>query len=136
MFVIHFFDCNVSRKNLLFVSSKKQTACQLNTFNSNWWLNSLRETAADIVLDVSENSHGNVYSEVLSEVVAYQHRVYWFFQIKIFPRFSEHRKTFLGVICKGSCSALINAVMKYLNFCSRVSKLENATCKINRTLSQ
>ena len=30
----------------------------------------------DIVLDVSENSHGNVYSEVLSEVVAYQHGVY------------------------------------------------------------
>ena len=26
----------------------------------------------DIALDVSENSHSNVYSEVLSEVVAYQ----------------------------------------------------------------
>ena len=30
----------------------------------------------DIVLDVSENSHGNVYSEVLSKVAAYQHKVY------------------------------------------------------------
>ena len=35
-----------------------------------------RETAVDIVLDVSKNSHGNVYSEVLSEVVARQHGVY------------------------------------------------------------
>ena len=38
--------------------------------------NSPRETAVDIVLDISENSHGNVYSEVLSEVVAYEHGVY------------------------------------------------------------
>ena len=38
--------------------------------------NSRRETAVDIVLDVSENSHGNVYSEDLSEVVAYEHGVY------------------------------------------------------------
>ena len=29
----------------------------------------------EIVLDVSENSHGNVYSEVLSKVVAYQHGI-------------------------------------------------------------
>ena len=71
MFVIHFFDCNVSRKNLLFVSSKNQTACKLIIFNSNWWLNSPRETTVDIELDVSETYHGNVYSEVLSEVVAY-----------------------------------------------------------------
>ena len=51
-------------------------------FPANWlllivilWINSPRETAVDIVLDVSENSHGNVYSEVLSKVVAYQHGV-------------------------------------------------------------
>ena len=75
MFVIHFFDCNVSRKNLLFVCLKHQTACQLNTFNSNWWLNSPREAAVDIVLDVSENSHANVYSDILSEVVAYQNGI-------------------------------------------------------------
>ena len=30
----------------------------------------------DTVLDVSESSHGNVFSEVLSKVVAYQHGVY------------------------------------------------------------
>ena len=35
----------------------------------------------------------NVYSEVLSKVVACQHVVYEF-QIKIFPRFSEHRRGF------------------------------------------
>ena len=34
------------------------------------------EKSVDIVLDVSENSHGNVYSEVLSEVVAYQDGFY------------------------------------------------------------
>ena len=46
-------------------------SCKLITFNSNWWTNSPRETAVDNVLDVTENSHGNVYSEVLSEVVVY-----------------------------------------------------------------
>ena len=51
-------------------------SCKLITFNSNRWTNSPRETAVDIVLDVSENSHGNVYSEVLSEVIAYEHGVY------------------------------------------------------------
>ena len=48
-------------------------------FPANWLLlmtNSRRETAVDIVLDVSENSHGNVYSEDLSEVVAYEHGIY------------------------------------------------------------
>ena len=33
-------------------------------------MNSLGETVVDIVLDISENSHGNVYSQVLSKVVA------------------------------------------------------------------
>ena len=33
------------------------------------------ETAVDIVSDVSENSHGNVCSEVLSKVVACQHGI-------------------------------------------------------------
>ena len=40
------------------------------------WLNSPREAALDIMLDVSENSHGNGYSEVLSKVVAYQNGIY------------------------------------------------------------
>ena len=38
-------------------------------------MSSPRETAVDIGLDVSENSHGKVDSEVLSNVVAYQLRV-------------------------------------------------------------
>ena len=33
------------------------------------------ETIVDIVLDVSENSHSNVYGEVLRKVVAYQRRL-------------------------------------------------------------
>ena len=33
------------------------------------------ERVVDIVLDVSEKSHGNAYSEALSKVVAYQHGV-------------------------------------------------------------
>ena len=39
------------------------------------------------------------------------------------------QKNFLEVIYKRSCSALINVVMKYLNFCSSGSKLESITYK-------
>ena len=38
-------------------------------------MNSLRETAVDIALDVSEKSHGKIYIEVLSKIVAYEHGV-------------------------------------------------------------
>ena len=80
MFVIHFFDCNVSSKNLLSLFLQKIRrpvlfSCKLITFNSNWSINSPGETVVDIVLDVSENSHDNVYSEVLSKAAAYQHGV-------------------------------------------------------------
>ena len=80
MFVIHFFDSNVSSKNLLYLFLQKIRrpvlfSSKLITFNSNWSINSPGEAIVDIVLDVSENSHGNVYNEVLSEVVAYQHGV-------------------------------------------------------------
>ena len=75
MFVIHLFDCNVSRKNLLSLFLQKIIGlffftCKLITFNSNWSINSPVETVADIVLDVLENPHANVYSEVLLKVVA------------------------------------------------------------------
>ena len=80
MFVIHFFDCNMSSKNLLSLFLQKNRrpvpfSCKLVTFNSNWLINSVGETVVDIVLDVLENSHDNVYSEVLSKIVAYQHGV-------------------------------------------------------------
>ena len=69
----------VKQEFTVFVSSKNQTTCtfflQLITFNSNWSINSPGETVADVVLEVSENSHSNVSSEVLSKVVAYQHGV-------------------------------------------------------------
>ena len=75
-----FFDCNVSNKNLLYLFLQKIRqpvlfSCKLIAFNSNRSISSPGETVVDIVLDVSENSHGNVYSEVLSKVVAYQHGV-------------------------------------------------------------
>ena len=79
MSVIYFFwlQC-IKQEFTLFVSSKKSNS--LYFFPANWLQklleNSPRETAVDIVLDISENSHGNVYSEVLSEVVAYEHGVY------------------------------------------------------------
>ena len=78
---------------------------------------------------ISENSHGNAYSEVLCKVVVYQHGVYWFFQI-----FKTQRR-FLEEIYKSSCPGLINAAMKYLNFRDSGSKLESITCKFtkNRT---
>ena len=47
----------------------------LITFNSNWSVNSPINTAVDIVLDFSENSHGKVYCEVFSKIVAYEHGV-------------------------------------------------------------
>ena len=50
----------------------------------------------DIVLDVSENSHGNVYGKVLSKVVAYQHVVYQFFQIKFSPDFQNTEEVSRG----------------------------------------
>ena len=73
MFFLFFFDCNMSSKNLLSLFLQKSRwrvlfSCKLITFNSNGWINSPRETAVDIALDVSENSHGNVYSEVLSKL--------------------------------------------------------------------
>ena len=81
MFLVIFFDFNVSSKDLLslFLQKIRRSvlfSCKLITFNSNWLINSPRKTAMDIVLDVSENSLGNVYSEVLSKVVAYQHGVF------------------------------------------------------------
>ena len=81
MFVVHIFDCHVSSKNLLSLVLQKIKrrvlfSCKLITFNSNWWTNSLRQTAVDIVFDVLENSHSKVYSEVLNEVAAYQYGVY------------------------------------------------------------
>ena len=42
------------------------------------------------------------------------------------------QKSFLEVIYKSSCSAIINAVMKYLNFRSSGSKLESVTCKFTK----
>ena len=81
MFVLHFFDCNVLSKNLLSLFLQKIRrpvlfSCKLIIFDSNLWINSPRETVVDIVLDVSENSHSNVYNEVFSKVVACQHGVY------------------------------------------------------------
>ena len=82
MFVLHFFfffwlQC-IKQEFTIFLSLKNQTAVNFfqQTDYFNWWINSLRETALDIVLDVSENSHDNVYSEVLTKVVACQHGVY------------------------------------------------------------
>ena len=96
------------------------------------------EIAIDTDLNVLENSHGNVCSEVLSKVLACQHGIWLLFGIKIFPRFSEHRSSFLEVLYRSCCSALMNDVMKYLHFRISGSKLESITCKFhkNRTPSQ
>ena len=76
MFVIHFFDCNVSNRiySLCFYQTIRRPVLftwKLITFNSNWSINWAGETIVDTALDVSENSHSNAYSEVLSKVVAY-----------------------------------------------------------------
>ena len=54
-----------------------------------------------------------------------------YFALKFSPDFQNTEKF-------SSCSALINAVMKYLNHCRSGSELESVTCKFtkNCTLSQ
>ena len=78
MFVIHFFLTAMYQARIYSLCFFKIWE-GLYFFPANWLLliaNLPRETAVDIVLDVSENTHGKIYSEVLSEVVAYQHGVY------------------------------------------------------------
>ena len=81
MFAIHFFFLTaiVKQESTLFVSSKNQAtctfSCKLITVNNNWSINSPGETVVNVGLNVSENSHGNVYIEVLSKVVSYEHGV-------------------------------------------------------------
>ena len=72
MFVLHFFLLQCVKKEFSnFVYSKNQTACTF--FLQNIVLLIYKYCVIDIVLDVLENSHGNVYSEVFSKVVACQH---------------------------------------------------------------
>ena len=83
----------------------------------------------DIVLDVSENSYGNIYSMKFS--VKLQPTNMEFVnpsRLKFLPDFPQ--KSFLEVIYKSSCSALINA--EYINFCSSGSKLESITYKFTK----
>ena len=68
----------------------------------------------DIVLDVSENSHGNAYG--MKFTVKLQPTNMEFVnpsRLKFLPDFPK--KSFLEVIYKSSCSPLINAVMEYIN---------------------
>ena len=50
----------------------------------------------DIILDASENSLGNVYSEVLSKVVACQMRFINSSRLKFFPDFQNAEKVSKG----------------------------------------
>ena len=78
LFLLLFWLQFVNNVLSLFLQTIRRSAlysCKLFTFNSNWSINSPRETAVDIVLDVLENSYDNFYSEVLSKIAAYQHGV-------------------------------------------------------------
>ena len=50
-----------------------------------------------------------------------------------FSQISRTQRSFLEVFYKSSRSTLINAVTKYLNFCSSASKLESITCKFTKS---
>ena len=82
----------------------------------------------DIVLDVPETfSTRTSASKLLPTNV-------WFVKysvLKFFPDFQNIEK--LEVLYKSSRSALINAVMKYINFCSSASKSESITCKFTKS---
>ena len=110
-------------------------SCKLIIFD--WSINSPRETAVDVVLDVSENSRGNVYNMKFS--VKLQPTNMEFVnpsRLRFSPDFPQ--KSFLELIYKSTSSELINAVMEYINFRSSGSKLESITYKFtkNRTPSQ
>ena len=60
-----------------------------------------------------------ICSEVLRSVVTCYRWVCKLFWTKIFPRFSEHRSSFLEVFRRSSCSAMINVAIKY-NFSAAV----------------
>ena len=129
----------VKQECTLVVSSKNETVCTLflQTDYFNWSINSPRETAVDIVLDISENYRGNVYNMKFS--VKLQPTNMEFVnpsRLRFSPDFPQ--KSFLELIYKSTCSELINAVMEYINFRSSGSKLESITYKFtkNRTPSQ
>ena len=129
----------VKQECTLVVSSKNKAVCTLflQTDNFNRSINSPRETAVDIVLDVSENSRGNVYNMKFS--VKLQPTNMEFVnpsRLRFSPDFPQ--KSFLELIYKSICSELIDAVMEYINFRSSGSKLENITYNFtkNRTPSQ
>ena len=61
-------------------------------------INSRREIAVDIVLEVSGNSHGNVCSEDLIKVVAYEHGLSS--GLKFSPDFQNREKLSRGVLQK------------------------------------
>ena len=137
---LFFFECNVTSKYLLSLFLQKMRrsvlySCKLIIFN--WSINSPRETAVNIVLDVSENSRGNVYNMKFS--VKLQPTNMEFVnpsRLRFSPDFPQ--KSFLELIYKSASSELINAVMEYINFRSSVSQLESITYKFtkNRTPSQ
>ena len=62
-----------------------------------------KETAVDIVLDVSKNSHGNVCNEVLSNVAT---KIGFFkcSRLKFSPEFQDTQKQPLEMFCKKRCS--------------------------------
>ena len=62
-----------------------------------------KETAVDIVLDVSKNSHGNVCNEVLSNVAT---NVGFFkcSRLKFSTDFQDTQKQPLEMFCKKRCS--------------------------------
>ena len=138
LFCFFWMQC-VKQECTLVVSSKNETVCTLflQTDYFNWSINSPRETAVDIVLDISENYRGNVYNMKFS--VKLQPTNMEFVnpsRLRFSPDFPQ--KSFLELIYKSTCSELINAVMEYINFRSSASKLESITYKFtkNRTPSQ
>ena len=74
MFVIHFFDGNVSRNNLLSLFLRKIEG--LYFFPANWLLLIVIDGQIRPEKQLWILSHNNVYSEVLSWVVAYQQGLY------------------------------------------------------------
>ena len=91
--------------------------------------NGNNKNSCGIVLYVSKIPTGTFAVKFSVKLLPAKMRfVFW---IENLSSFSESRSSFLELLWRSSCS-LTNAVVKYLNFCSRGSELESVVCKFTK----
>ena len=95
-----FVDCNMSNKNVVFLSSKFQATCtfflQTDYFKCNWPINFPGETVVDIVFSVSENSHSISTVKFLVKLQSAKMGFVNSFRLKFCPDFLNSKKLSRG----------------------------------------